>query len=92
MTQYNANAMVRYSASDYQNGSLLVDNSCIPYSKWLDWYNPIYHHWHPTYTLPSKSKLEQAFKITQKLMEKQIIKGLKLKQFIELVNEIANIV
>ncbi|MHA1343580.1 MAG: hypothetical protein ACTSQG_06320 [Promethearchaeota archaeon] len=62
---------------------------------WDYWY-PIIERWYPvvypTYDIlvEKKSKIEQAFKLVQKLIKKKIIKTLTLKQFIELVNEIAD--
>lgn len=72
-----------------QNGlNFAGDNCCIPW----DW-DRCYRYYQPIYTscVYSPSKLEQAFKITSKLLEKGIIKELKLKQFIELVNEISGL-
>jgi hypothetical protein len=42
------------------------------------------------YEMP-KSKIEQAFKIVSKLMEKKIIDKMSLKQFIDTVNSVAEI-
>ena len=56
---------------------------CYPYVEW--WYPVYYSCW-----TKEPNKIEQAFKLVQKLMEKKIIKQLTLKKFIELVNEIAN--
>lgn len=49
---------------------------------------PIYTTYHST----EKSKVEQAFKIVQVLIEKKLVKVDKVKEFIELVNEIVEIV
>ena len=54
---------------------------------WDCWY-PHYHTWYP-YCVPEKSKLEQAFKIVQKLMEKKLINVVRVKDFVDVVNEIA---
>lgn len=50
-----------------------------------------YPTWFPSLQISEKSKIEQSFKIIQKLMEKKIIEELTVKKFIELVNEIASI-
>ena len=58
---------------------------------------PWYGYWNNYYSYPvyitEKSKFEQSFKIVSKLMEKKIIKQtLSVKEFIELVNDIAGVI
>jgi len=58
------------------------------------WVYPYVERWYPVYYTTwcdNKSTVEQSFNIVQKLMEKEIIKKLTLKQFIEIVNEIAKL-
>lgn len=59
------------------------------------WTTP-YQEWSPTYIgtylYPHQSqpnKIEQAFKICQKLLEKNLVKIENVKEFIELVNTIS---
>ena len=72
-------------------------NSIYPYPS-QPWYEPFYpiveRHYYPSYvywTQPDKSKLEQSFKIVQKLIEKKLVKVDKVKEFIELVNDIVEV-
>lgn len=53
-----------------------------------------YHYYYPTYypyVVKEDNKFEQAFKIVQKLMEKKLVDPKKVKDFIELVNEIVDV-
>jgi len=51
-----------------------------------------YPYWYPTYIAPEKSKIEQGFKIVGKLIENKIItKELTIKEFIKLVNDVAEV-
>lgn len=92
-----ANAMVTYDSNSQQ---LSVDNVSAGSENaptlwdWPYYWDTHYHYghtWYPSITY-EKSKIEQAFRILQKLMEKKIIKELMVKQFIELVNDIANVI
>jgi hypothetical protein len=80
----------------YSNGKFLTDYKLdsTTYSGW-NWCYPYVERWYPTtyytYWVKEDSKIEQAFKIVQKLMNKKIIEKITLKKFIELVNEIAKI-
>jgi hypothetical protein len=69
------------------NGINSLLNSC-------DAFYHYYPQWYPSYHYVSeKSKIEQAFKIVGKLLEKDLIeKELTVKQFMKLVNEIAEII
>jgi len=61
---------------------LTLDNYFLNY-----WYPYVY----PTTTyIPEKSKIEQAFKILNKLMEKGVVSVNKVKTFVDLVAEIAD--
>ena len=87
------NAMVSYSgntlnAGDYQLGQ--IGNCYIPMPNYWDTHY-YYCSTYPSYIIPEKSKIEQAFKIMGRLMEKKIIKDISLQQFIELVNSVAEI-
>lgn len=65
-------------------------SSNIPYSGIT--YTPNYEVYDPRPCWQNTSKIEQAFKIVQKLMEAKTIKVDTVKAFIELVNEIAGII
>jgi hypothetical protein len=86
------NQLLGQEVMSYQNGNLSAGsynltaiNDCF-YHYYPQWY-PSYHY------VTEKSKVEQAFKIVGKLLEKELIeKELTVKQFMKLVNEIAEIV
>jgi hypothetical protein len=56
-------------------------------------YDHYFHNWYPTYSvITEKSKVERGFKIVGKMLENKIItKELTIKEFIKLVNDIAEI-
>ena len=84
-TDLNATAIVTCADSNlYTNGSTPL--TC-------DYVYPYYNTWYPYGHICEKSKIEQAFKIIGKLMESKIIeKELTVKDFMKLVNDIANII
>jgi len=85
MEELTSKTLVTWSGSEWEtsSGATYVNwNWCYPYVE--RWY-PVYY----TYWTKEPNKIEQAFKLVQKLMEKKIIQRLTLKKFIELVNEIA---
>lgn len=88
--QYDLNAgdLVKYNS-----GGLTVGNCYIQQPYYWPVYENVYHHWYPTYIgMPEKSKVEQGFKIVAKMLENKIItKALTIKEFIKLVNDIAEI-
>jgi hypothetical protein len=55
---------------------------------------PLVQTYYPTYYgyWNNESNIEKAFLIVQKLMNKKIVNPLKIKDFIELVNEIASVI
>lgn len=75
----------------YSNNSLMAGNYALCTYEYFYHYYP---QWYPSYTyIPEKSKIEQAFKIVGKLLEKDLIeKELTVKQFMKLVNEVAEII
>lgn len=75
------------SAGNYTLGNIsALGNTC------CDTFYHYYPTWYPTYHICEKSKIEQAFKIIGKLMEGKIIeKDLTVKQFMKLVNDIAEV-
>jgi hypothetical protein len=88
----NGNELVSYNAGNLQvgNNDYLIGGCGDYYYHWHDHYYPIYY---PTYHLVTeKSKVEQGFKIVAKMLENKIItKELAIKEFIKLVNDIAEI-
>ena len=77
----------------YSNNSLIYNSSSDDSSHWTPFdYNTWWEYcprcW-VSYPVYVKNRLEQAFGVVKKLMEKKIIKQLTLKQFIELVEEIS---
>uniref|UniRef100_A0A6M3IY53 Uncharacterized protein n=1 Tax=viral metagenome TaxID=1070528 RepID=A0A6M3IY53_9ZZZZ len=97
---YTGQELVSYN----QNTGLAVGGSALNtgsagdfYHQW-DYYYPIhntyYYPWYPSTTfITEKSKVEQGFKIVAKMLENKIItKELTIKEFIKLVNDIAEII
>jgi hypothetical protein len=86
----------------YSNGNLCASNTAGTGNAYLGQatnlcYDNFYHYypqWYPSYHyVQERSKVEQAFKIVGKLLEKDLIeKELTVKQFMKLVNEIAEII
>ena len=90
MVEYSGNAKT-VTMSDSSG----LDNTATGdywYPNYWDTHTNYYHHWYPSIPIPQKNRVEQAFKIMEKLMEKKIVERLSLKKFIELVNEIAKII
>lgn len=95
--EYTGQELVSYSNNSLQVGgsSLGVGNSYVgdfpPY--YYPVYEHYYHNWFPSTTyITEKSKVEQGFKIVGKMLENKIItKELTIKEFIKLVNDIAEI-
>jgi hypothetical protein len=91
MNQLSGNEMVSYNTtSSVDFGNQLSVNG-------TNFYDCMYHYyptWYPTYHVcTEKSKIEQAFKIIGKLMEREIItKELTVKEFMKLVNDIAGVI
>jgi hypothetical protein len=60
-----------------------------------DFYQPliktVYHHYPSWNVWYEKSKIEQAFKIVGKLMEKNMIKPETVKDFVTVVNDVAEL-
>jgi hypothetical protein len=87
---FNENSLVKYSGG---TGQITIDNCYIPYPYYYPIYEQHYHNWYTSTIIPEKSKVEQAFKIVGKLLEKDLIKKeLTVKEFIKLVNDIAEII
>ena len=86
MQQYTENEIMSYSDNILSAGDFVIGN-------YYSWYNYWYPQYYPAYiNIPEKSKIEQAFKIVEKLMKHKIIeKELTVKEFIKIVDEIANI-
>ena len=84
----------------YQNGNLMAGGTSVygqASTACINTYDYFYHYypqWYPSYQYVNvQSKIEQAFKIVGKLLEKDLIeKELTVKQFMKLVNEIAEII
>ena len=83
----------------YSNGNLMAGGQSYGQTKesltngYCDTFYHYYPQWYPSYHyVTEKSKVEQAFKIVGKLLETNFIeKELTVKQFMKLVNEIAEI-
>lgn len=72
-----------------QNMDFKATNACLN-----DWYQPLcntVYHYYPSYQQfwNQPSKIEQAFKVVQKLIAKDLLELKTVKQFIEAVSEIA---
>jgi len=86
---YTGEELVNYSGNTLQIGGTNYPIGDYYYPI----YNEYYHNWYPTHTfITEKSKIEQGFKIVGKLLENKIItKDLTIKEFIKLVNDIAEL-
>jgi len=83
-TNLSANAIVTCADSNLYSGGTMIN---------CDYVYPLYNTWYPYWHVCEKSRIEQAFKIIGKLMESKIIeKELTVKDFMKLVNDIANII
>jgi hypothetical protein len=82
------------TSSEYINrNSTTGDYYYIQLNDWYPWYEKEVHHWFPSVSyITEKSRVEQAFRILGKLIEKKVIKNITTKKFIELVNEISQVI
>lgn len=60
----------------------------------VDYFYHYYPIWYPSISyITEKSKIEQAFKIVGKLLESKIItKDLTIKEFMKLINDVAEVI
>lgn len=92
---FTGDELVQYACNNASAGAgtLQVGYYQMEPYQWYPWWGKEIHYWYPSISYTTeRSKVEQAFKIVCKLLEKKIIKELNVKQFIELVNEIATII
>ena len=88
--QFNSTDLMSLASGG--TGDFQVGNCFITYPYYYPLYEEHYHSYYPSVSyVTEKSKVEQAFKILGKLLEKKIVKVITIGQFIELVNEIASI-
>jgi hypothetical protein len=87
MSELSMNAVVSYNNGQLTAGD--TNNCYIPWN-WGYW-DTHYHNYYTSYPVYQTSKIEQAFKIVAKLLEKKIIEKLTVKEFIELVGTISEI-
>ena len=78
------------SAYKSELGQMNQLGTCIAPWHWDNYYH--YYHYHYPSVVYEKSKMEIAFKIVARLLEKKLVKAMSVKQFIELTNEVAEIV
>lgn len=91
--EYNGTELVSCNNNQLQVGNSQMGtlNNCGDYfNYWHDHYYPVYY---PQYHIcEQRSKVEQGFKVVAKMLENKIItKELTIKEFIKLVNDIAEI-
>jgi hypothetical protein len=95
LANLSGNEMMSYNAS---NNSLMAGGNQVGIGQesnlCCDYFYHYYPYWYPSYHyVEQKSKIEQAFKIVGKLIEKNLIdKELTVKQFMKIVNEIAEVI
>jgi hypothetical protein len=100
--EYSGNELVSYNNNSLMVGGQslntgsagdVIGNDYIPYYPYYPIYEQHYHNWYPSYPIiTEKSKIEQGFKVVGKMLENKIItKELTIKEFIKLVNDIAEI-
>jgi hypothetical protein len=94
MNQLSGNEMMSYNAGNLMAGGTSVYGQNAVAANTYDCFYYYYPQWYPSYhCVQERSKVEQAFKIVGKLLEKDLIeKELTVKQFMKLVNEIAEII
>ena len=94
MTKFNCSETDVVFCDSNSNQLQVGSISYSPY--WLPWdfntYHNHYHTWWPISTEMPINKIELAFKIVEELIKKNIIKVLSVKSFVELVNEISEII
>lgn len=95
--QLNGAEAVSYNAGNLTAGDYPLgyagDNLNMNNAVFYDNYYHYYPTWYPTYHICEKSKVEQAFKILGKLLEQKIIeRELTVKEFMKMVNDIAEII
>lgn len=77
------------------NMSEIMPNGTYPGDHWnYPWWEPVVERYYPVYYTnwhSTPNKTEQAFKIVQKLVESKRIKLSTVKDFIETVNEISEV-
>jgi len=97
MNQLSGNELMSFANGNLTAGNSQSYGTNTAAVNTLGSYDCFYHYypqWYPSYHYVSeRSKIEQAFKIVGKLLEKDLIeKELTVKQFMKLVNEIAEII
>ena len=88
-----ANSFAGTELVSFNNGTSQIND--FPINNYYDsWHLPCWPVYYPTYTyVNEKSKIEQAFKIVSKLLEQKIIiKELTIKEFVKLVNDVAEVI
>ena len=73
------------------SGNSLASGEWYPDATWHS-FIPYIQHCYPVYYpmwIEQKNKIEQAFKVVQLLVDKDLIKKPSVEQFIDLVNEIS---
>jgi hypothetical protein len=84
---YQGGSLVCADGNYYVGDPIENTNYTLQNFYWELWYPRSY----PVYIQPEKSKVETAFKIVSKLMEKKLVNIEKVKTFIDLVTEISQI-
>ena len=89
--EYTGNEVVSYSNNTLQVGSVTTGRYYDNY--YYNWHYPYYPIYYPsTQYVTEKSKVEQGFRVVAKMLETKIItKEFTIKEFIKLVNDIAEI-
>jgi hypothetical protein len=103
--QLNGAEIVSYNAGNLTAGGAVLgsagdyplnagcNNLNMNNAVFTDYYYHYYPTWYPTYHICEKSKVEQAFKILGKILEQKIIeRELTVKEFMKMVNDIAEII
>lgn len=92
-TMFNASTLQNYYTGDAPSGCCPEIGDYFPNCP--NWYPQIIKEYYPAYYgtyVDNKSNIEKAFKIVQKLIDKKLVKVEKVKNFVELVNDIAEII
>jgi hypothetical protein len=95
--EYSGTELVSYSNNQLQVSNASLGANGMTQSNIGDYWNTWHEHYYPVYYptyhyCEQKSKIEQGFKVVGKMLENKIItKELTIKEFIKLVNDIAEI-
>jgi hypothetical protein len=88
VTNLTGQELMSYSGQG-DSGGLCAGGTTLQYDSFYNYYPTYYPSYH---YVESRSKIEQAFKVVGKLLERKLIeKELTVKEFMKIVNDIAEV-